>query len=208
MDVNAGKSAPPGTVRRWRRGALDQQRDRAKRFCVNDQDDVGAIRRAIDETDDAILQLIEKRLDLAGRMALLKNKAASHSPLRPRREAFILDRLKRRARRASATLVDVVWRELIGHGRQAQAPMKLVLSDSEEFPLLEECARRQFSSAIAVERAESREAALAAARDQPAIAALAGPADDPELTLLGPIRTSAGEVVGFAYARVADGADD
>ena len=80
--------------------------------------------------------------------------------------------------------------------------MRLVLFAREDTRLLEECARRHFSSAIEVEWAQSREAAVDAARRDPVIAALDREVDDAELTSLGEIRTATGERVGFAYARV------
>jgi chorismate mutase len=172
------------------------------RHTVDEQDDVAGIRRAIDETDDEILHSIEMRLELARRMAWAKKSVPACSPLRPKRESFILDRLKRSARSASAMLIEIVWRELIGQGRQAQAPMTLVLLRSPDALLVEECARRHFSSAIAVEWAGTREAALTAARDGPAVAVLNSEEDEAELTCLGPVKTLAGRVVGFAYARV------
>ncbi len=169
---------------------------------MNEQRDVRQIRAAIDETDDAILELIERRLELAREMAAAKPEGEGHSPLRPAREAAILGRLRQRAQSASAPLIEIVWRELIGQGRQAQGPMRMVLFARENTRLLEECARRHFSSAIKVEWAQSREAAVEAARRDPVIAALDGKADDAELTSLGEIRTVTGELIGFAYARV------
>jgi hypothetical protein len=78
----------------------------------------------------------------------------------------------------------------------------MVLFARENTRLLEECARRHFSSAIKVEWAQSREAAVEAARRDPVIAALDRKVDDAELTSLGEIRTATGELIGFAYARV------
>jgi len=85
--------------------------------------------------------------------------------------------------------------------------MRLVLFTREDSRLLEECARRHFSSAITVEWAESREGALEAARRHPVIAVLDAKIEDTDLTSLGEIRTSAGELVGFACARVTSEAE-
>ena len=169
---------------------------------MTEQRDVRRIRKAIDETDDRILEFIERRLELAREMAAAKPEGEGHSPLRPAREAAILGRLRGRAQSASPRLIEIVWRELIGQGRQAQRPMRLVLFTRKDTRLLEECARRHFSSAIKVEWAESREAAVEAARRDPVIAALDTEVDDAELTSLGEIRTARGELVGFSYARV------
>lgn len=163
--------------------------------------EVRRIRDAIDETDDQILTLVERRLSLAREMAAAKPKGEEHSPLRPRREATILERLTRSARSASPQLIDILWRELIGQGRQAQGPMKLVLFTHGDMPLLEECARRHFSSAIPVEWVESRQAALEAVRRRPVIAVFGTASDDEDFISLGEIRTSAGAIVGYAYAR-------
>ena len=168
---------------------------------MDEREDVRRIRDLIDETDDAILDMIERRLGLAAEMAAAK-AGESGSPLRPARETDILQRLKGRARSATPRLVEIVWRELIGQGRQAQGPMRLVLFSSGNAPLLDECARRHFSSAIPVERADSAEAAVASARSGPVIAVLDTRLEEPDLVDLGEIRSSAGAVVGFAYARV------
>ena len=171
---------------------------------MNEEKNIHRIRAAIDETDDGILELIERRLELACEMAAAKPSGQGHSPLRPARESSIFERLNQKAAGASARLIEVVWRELIGQGRQAQGPMRLVLFAQEETRLFEECARRHFSSVIPVEWAESKETALKAAREHPVIAVLDIQVEDPDLTPLGKIKTSAGGTVGFAFARIAD----
>jgi chorismate mutase len=168
---------------------------------MDEEREVRRIREAIDETDDQILFLVERRLSLARAMAAAKPQGDEHSPLRPNREATILERLKRSAQLASAQLIDILWRELIGQGRQAQGPMRLVLFTHGDTLLLEECARRHFSSAIPVEWAESRQAALEAVRRRPAIAVTDIASHDDDLISLGEIRSSVGVLVGHAYAR-------
>ena len=169
---------------------------------MNEEKNVHRIRAAIDETDDAILRLIERRIALACEMADAKPSGQGHSPLRPARESSILERLNHRAAGASERLIEVIWRELIGQGRQAQGSMRLLLFTRENHGLFEECARRHFGSAIPVEWVDSREAALRAAREQPAIAVLDVQVEDPDLTPLGQIKTLAGEPVAFAFARI------
>lgn len=167
------------------------------------QNDIRKLRNAIDQTDDGILQLIERRLALAREMAAAKQDNRG-SPLRPQREVAILNRLQEKAQFATDRLIEIIWRELIGHGRQAQAPMKVVLHTAHDMTLLEECARRHFSSAIEVGWAKSRQAALQAAYELPAIAAVDARIDDPGLTNLGEIKTSTGVTLAFAYAKVDD----
>ncbi len=170
---------------------------------MNEETNVRRIRAAIDETDYGILELIERRLELAREMAAAKPSGQGYSPLRPARESAILERLNKKAQRADPRLIEIIWRELIGQGRQAQGPMRLVLFERENASLLEECARRHFSSAIPIEWAESREAALESARERPVIAVLDVRDEDPDLTPLGEIKTSAGKTIGFAYALIA-----
>lgn len=169
---------------------------------MNEEKNLRRIRAAIDETDDGILKLIERRLELAGEMAAAKPSGQGHSPLRPSREAAILERLNQQAARASEGLIGIIWRELIGQGRQAQGSMRLILCAQDPVGLFEECARRHFSSAIPVEWAKSREAAVKAACEHPVIAVLDVPVEVPELTPLGEIKTSAGETIGFSFARI------
>ena len=164
------------------------------------QDHVRRIRDAIDETDDAILRLIQQRLGLAKEMADAKHEKASRSPLRPLREIAILERLKSQACSTEATLIEIVWRELIGHGRQAQGRMKLLLFTQGDAALLEECARRHFGTAIEAEWANSAEAALQSTLQEAVIAVVDGITEDPKLSYLGDIKTLAGVRLGSCYA--------
>ena len=175
---------------------------RATLLNMHEHDNLSRIRQAIDETDNAILRLIEQRLELAKEMAGAKQAKASRSPLRPSREVAILERLKTQASTADATLIETVWRELIGHGRQAQGPMRLVLFTHGDAALLEECARRHFGSAIAVEWAASEEAALQTTLQNPDIAVVDSSSDDLELRYLGDIKTLSGVRLGFCYAGI------
>jgi chorismate mutase len=164
------------------------------------QHQVRRIRDAIDETDDAILRLIQQRLGLAKEMADAKQERASRSPLRPLREVAILERLKNQAGSAEATLIEIVWRELIGHGRQAQGRMELLLFTHGDAALLEECARRHFGTAIEVEWADSADAALQATSLAPVIAVVDSMTDNPKLNYLGEIKTLGGVRLGSCYA--------
>lgn len=161
--------------------------------------EVRRIRKLIDDTDDSILKLIELRLSLAKDIAAAK--ANSHgSPLRPTREVEILERMNAQAHLASSQLIEIVWRELIGQGRQAQGHMRLVLFTAGNAALLEECARRHFSSAISVDWVDSREMAFMSAQNDAVIAVVDERVDTPTLVALGEIRSCAGQVVGYAYA--------
>jgi chorismate mutase len=168
---------------------------------------LGQLRAELDIIDDAILDLIERRLAASLQVAAAKDAEGDGLlKLRPRRQAEILERLKGRARHAAPELVEEVWREIMAHSLQAQSPLEIVLAPSEQPELLEARARAHFGSAAPIRWAASTSHALRAAIAGEAVAILSEPLDQRQ----GEVRTfdvltdDGGRAVAYAVARVAE----
>jgi 3-deoxy-7-phosphoheptulonate synthase len=81
-------------------------------------------RAELDAIDDAILDLIERRLAVATAIAAAKTDD-DRLKLRPERQRAVIARLERRAR--DPEVVAPVWRELMAHSLQRQQPTALLL---------------------------------------------------------------------------------
>jgi len=135
----------------------------------NSNDALARLRGALDAIDDAILTLVERRIEAARAIGGVKREDGPLK-LRPAREAAVLARLEARAAPAARAAVRPVWRELMAQCVQAQAPMALVLGTADaELRLL---ARETFGSAPALAIASSPAEALARAEQGDAVAIL------------------------------------
>ena len=133
---------------------------------------LGSARAQIDALDDALLDLIERRLAASAAVAASKDaERDDHLWLRPRREAAIIARLCDRAISASPTLIERVWRELMAWSLQAQRPIELVVGSANPVGLAPSL-RRRFGSAAPLRSAAGTAEALEAARTGQAIAIL------------------------------------
>ncbi|MEA3001504.1 MAG: 3-deoxy-7-phosphoheptulonate synthase [Sphingomonadales bacterium] len=167
--------------------------------------DLSAMRREIDALDDRILELLERRILRSQATAAAKAPSEASLHIRPRREADILERLTRRARILAPSVVEIVWRELMGQGRQAQSPLGLLLCASRNPELFELQVRSHYGSATPVAWDPDPVSALERAKTEPVVAILQ---DRPAIAGSGPgqfdtIRDRAGGIVGFAFGRVA-----
>jgi chorismate mutase / prephenate dehydratase len=102
------------------------------------------VRREIDALDDAIHDLLKRRVSLVGQVARAKGRGL---PVRPGREAEILRRL---VARHSGNLPPVVlisiWRELMGAMTRLQAPLAVALCAPQKSVGYWDLARFQFGS--------------------------------------------------------------
>lgn len=168
---------------------------------------LGELRAELDTIDDAILDLIERRLEVSLQVAAAKEaKGDRQLKLRPRRQAEILERLKRRARHAAPQLVEEVWREIMAHSLQAQSPLEIVLAPSEQPELLEARARAHFGSAAPIRWAASASHALRAEIAGEAVAILSQPLvqRQGELRTFDVLTDDDGRAVAYAVGRVAE----
>ena len=172
-------------------------------------DDLQALRREIDAIDDELLGLIDCRVAVSAKVAALKNGASPGLlKLRPRREADVVARLQRAARRAPPEMVAHLWRTLMSYGLQAQTPMQLVVHATGNRQALQECVRARFGPAASLVWADDARSALAIARNEEAVAILdeasAPSAGDPDLRVFDTISCEDGSLCAVGRVAVAD----
>ena len=163
---------------------------------------LAVLRQRLDPIDDQILALLKQRLEISAAIAASKS-AEPGLKFRPRRQAEVLARLQRQAGEAPPAMIDDVWREIMAHCLQAQAPMALLLPPSQGRDRLEAAARKRFGGAAPLVRVNDLAAALEGARAGQSIALVPAGCDLPGD--LDPIASlhHAGELVGVAVGRLA-----
>jgi chorismate mutase len=170
-------------------------------------DSLEAIRAEIDRLDDALLDLLERRIAASVKVAALKQSENSGLlRIRPAREAAIISRLTARARHASPALVSQIWRAVMAHSVQTQVRMELVLcTEGDRATLLKEV-RTRFGEAAPLQWVDDPAEALEAARTREAVAVV-DPAlltgDEGGVSAFDAIRDGGGEVLALALGRVA-----
>lgn len=167
---------------------------------------LAALRAELDQIDNDLLELIEQRLAISLDIAAAKEAEGDrHLKVRPRRQVEIRQRLKTRATRAAPDLVDEVWREIMAHSLQAQAPLEIVLAPSDQPELLEARVRSHFGSASPIRWAGSTAHAIRGALVGEAIAIIAEPLEEPqgELRMFDVVTSEDGRAIAYAVGRVA-----
>ena len=172
-------------------------------------DSLEAIRSEIDRLDDALLDLLERRIAASVKVAALK-QADNNGLLRirPKREASIIQRLTARARHASPALVAQIWRAVMAHSVQTQVRMDLVLCTRGDRPGLLKEVRTRFGEAAPLRWTETAAEALEAARTEEAVAVvdpalLEGQEVGGNVSVFDAIRDGDGQVLAYAIGRVA-----
>ena len=127
------------------------------------------LRVEIDALDDALLELFERRMGVAIKVARLKGDDGLLK-LRPKRESAIVARLAAKASIATPALIAHVWRELMAHSRHSQAEMTVQMYAPTAAVALREAARERFGRVTPINVAESPAAALAAAANGEVVA--------------------------------------
>lgn len=174
-----------------------------------DHHSLGQLRAEIDRLDDSILELIERRLATADAIAARKEADDSRLlKIRRRREEEVVARLNRQAHHAQPDLIAHIWREIMSHSLQVQAPVQLVIAPTPEPALMEARVRAHFGSAAPVRWAASVSEALRLAQEEEAIAILPHPVTRPagDLSIFDVITAKDGEPIAYAIGRV--GHDD
>ena len=141
-----------------------------------------ALRGEIDEVDDAILALLQRRRALTVKIGKVKAEGEPCLRLKPDREAAVLQRLTARVAPALHTLTRAVWREVMSAGLAEQEAMEVLVWTGEHAPHLLMEARHRFGAHPTLRLAVSPQAALEAADRGTAVAVLA--MDDPWWTTL------------------------
>jgi 3-deoxy-7-phosphoheptulonate synthase len=131
------------------------------------------LRAAIDDIDDKLLSLLERRVEAARAVSAIKGGWRGVLKLCPAREAEVVRRLEARSSAVSRPAVRHIWRELMGHCLQVQARTDLIIKSGED--RLQTLAREVFGSAPNLVRVDTEEEALKLAADSQAIALVSYP---------------------------------
>lgn len=167
---------------------------------------IGTLRAEIDMVDDQILQLIERRTQLASAIGSRKRSKSSQSLVfRPRRQREILSRLRAKTR-VSGEVVDAIWREIMGYALQQQVRTELVLHGIGNRALLELRVRALFGAAPPITWTDSLDEALRRAQTSETLAIIAQPISDldPMLRHCDTIRAEDGSAIAWVIGRVAE----
>ncbi len=139
-----------------------------------------ALRHEIDRIDEQMLELLNRRLQIARRVG--KAKDAPHGPhlnLRPDREADVLNHLMDRASDLVKPAVTPIWREVIAAGLAQQGSISVALWRGHEDGRTWDRARQRFGSQVTYMGAGNPKAALDAAQIGDTVAVLNLSADHP-----------------------------
>ena len=167
-------------------------------------DNLSRLRGEINRIDDKILELVEERLSLCRRIALSKGNGRQLK-LNPPRQRAVVERLQARASETAAPAVPHVWREIMAHGLQVQAPIRILIPVGYDSERLLRCVREQYGSAAPVDWAGLPEEAIGRAKVENAIAVIPGTARPslPEgLTAFDQLRDEQGKPIGWLAGRV------
>ena len=141
---------------------------------------LAALRHEIDDLDDQLLALFERRLALAARVGRAKDAPAGpHVKLRPGREQAVLDRVLSRARADNREAVSALWREIVGWGLARQGRLQVRVWSPVEPTRAFDGARLRFGAAADMKAVADPQAALAWASEGSGVAVLAVNAGDP-----------------------------
>lgn len=181
--------------------------------CASATADIESLRAEIDDIDEALLVLMERRLSRASAIARLKaREQPTRLRLRPDREREVLGRISRRAAALPGPAVDAVWRELMGLSLQAQKRTEIILCAPHRPISVTDSARRRFGCQAPMLAAESPEEALDRARSNEAVAVIElSPssswwtvlAEDCSLTIFDHLDDGRGGITALLVGRVA-----
>jgi chorismate mutase / prephenate dehydratase len=141
---------------------------------------LAALRAQIDAVDDQLLELFQKRLDLAGQVGRAKDAPTGpHTKLRPDREKAVLAHVHGRAAAPHKEAVTGLWREIVGWGLAQQGQLKVQVWSPNEPARAFDGARQRFGRAAEIRMVHDAEAALRFASDGGGVAVLAVNNDTP-----------------------------
>lgn len=177
--------------------------------------DLSLLRSEIDRIDDALLDLMERRLSAAHRVAALKRRAdTALLLLRPDREQDVLDRLSARAGHMPPAALGAIWRELMALSLQAQERTEIVLHARQAPVAVTNEARLRFGCAAPILVVGDPAEALERARHRQSVAVIeldplsgwwAALHDDRRLAIFDALGDEGGAVTALAVGRVGAG---
>jgi len=120
--------------------------------------DIDKHRRAIDQLDDAMLDLLAKRIALGQQIGAAKEAAdGPHFAFRPAREAAVMRRLIKAAGSLPPRLVFAAWRAVMSGTARLQAPLRLEIPVAGPDSTLRDLALAHFSAGMpTVEREDTK----------------------------------------------------
>jgi chorismate mutase len=140
---------------------------------------LAALRHEIDQIDDELLTLFERRLAIAARVGRAKDAPSGpHVKLRPDREQSVLARMLAGADPGNREAVESLWRQIVGWGLARQGRMKVQVWSPVEPTRAFDGARQRFGAAADLRAVRDPQAALAWAAEGHGVAVLAVNADD------------------------------
>ena len=140
---------------------------------------LAALRHEIDQLDDEILTLFQRRLAIADRVGKAKDAPAGpHVKLRPDREQAVLERLTTRAAPRNREAVESLWRQIVGWGLARQGPIAVQVWSPVEPTRAFDGARLRFGDAADLRAVRDPQAALKWAAEGQGVAVLAVNTDD------------------------------
>lgn len=171
------------------------------------------VRADIDRIDDALLDLMEQRLERSEMVAELKrNSDSGLINLRPDREQDVIERLADRAQRMPRQAVATIWRALMAVSLEKQKPMDIVIHTEQQPVPVTDQARLRFGCSARLIAAGSPAEALERARTREAVAVIElNPLsdwwvvlyDDPQLAIFDCLHDARGRVSALAVGRIA-----
>ena len=136
--------------------------------------DIEDLRAQIDRIDDTLLELLQARMAIAGRIGGVKATGPVNAlKLRPDREARVISRLLAQARRDCRQLALGVWRESMAAGLARQGQLDVLVWGGPDPAHVLDNARRRFGSSPRYVEVESPGEALGGAASRNAVAVLA-----------------------------------
>ncbi|RZJ17477.1 MAG: chorismate mutase [Brevundimonas sp.] len=141
---------------------------------------LAALRHEIDQLDDQLLDLFQRRLAIAARVGKAKDAPTGpHTKLRPDREQTVLRRMLAQANPDNAEAVEHLWREIVGWGLARQGRLKVQVWAPIEPTRAFDGARHRFGAAADIRMVRDPQAALAFAAEGQGVAVLAVNTEDP-----------------------------
>lgn len=135
---------------------------------------LAALRQEIDQLDDQILALFERRLAVADKVGLAKDAPTGpHTKLRPDREQTVLGRMLSACDPDNREAVEHLWREIVGWGLARQGRLQVQVWSPVEPARAFDGARLRFGAAADIRMVRDPQAALAFAAEGKGVAVMA-----------------------------------
>ncbi len=131
-----------------------------------EQKALAALRAEIDSLDDQILELFQRRMDIASQVGKAKDAPTGpHTKLRPDREQAVQARVLEKAEPEHREAVEHLWREIMGWGLARQGRLQVRVWAPIDAWKAVDGARKRFGAAAEIKLVRDPETALAHAAE-------------------------------------------